>query len=201
MCKATRFAPYSSCGTTPRNGTSIRNGSRPAAARKVREFPQSPGVYLMKDAAGRVIYVGKAKNLRARVRSYFLETRLAEAKTDTLVRVAESVSTIIVDNEREERVRQAAMRRELRERLSSLPAPRNDYQIVVPELPEMEEAEEGLEEDAADAARCSEVRPMGSDCWRAAFGLWISVGLVVVSLRATEAIKVAISNGETRSSP
>ena len=36
------------------------------AAAKVREFPQSPGIYLMKDAAGRVIYVGKAKNLRSR---------------------------------------------------------------------------------------------------------------------------------------
>ena len=40
---------------------------------KVREFPQTPGVYLMKDAAGRVIYVGKAKNLRARAGSYFLK--------------------------------------------------------------------------------------------------------------------------------
>ena len=35
------------------------------AAEKVRSFPQTPGVYLMKDDAGRVIYVGKAKNLRA----------------------------------------------------------------------------------------------------------------------------------------
>ena len=35
------------------------------AAEKVRTFPQTPGVYLMKDDAGRVIYVGKAKNLRA----------------------------------------------------------------------------------------------------------------------------------------
>ena len=43
------------------------------AARKVRTFPQSPGVYLMKDAAGRVIYVGKAKNLRSRASSYFLK--------------------------------------------------------------------------------------------------------------------------------
>lgn len=35
------------------------------AAEKVRSFPQTPGVYLMKDEAGRVIYIGKAKNLRA----------------------------------------------------------------------------------------------------------------------------------------
>ena len=45
-------------------------GFRRAAA-KVREFPQTPGVYLMKDAAGRVIYIGKAKNLRSRAGSYF----------------------------------------------------------------------------------------------------------------------------------
>src|SRR5690242_11243721 len=38
---------------------------------KVREFPTGPGIYLMKDAAGDVIYVGKAKNLRSRAGSYF----------------------------------------------------------------------------------------------------------------------------------
>lgn len=43
------------------------------AATKVRSFPQSPGVYLFKDAAGVVIYVGKAKNLRSRAGSYFLK--------------------------------------------------------------------------------------------------------------------------------
>jgi excinuclease ABC subunit C len=47
-------------------------GFRRAQA-KVREFPTTPGVYLFKDAAGRVIYVGKAKNLRARAGSYFLK--------------------------------------------------------------------------------------------------------------------------------
>ena len=41
------------------------------AAKKVREFPQKPGVYLMKDKADCVIYIGKAKNLRNRARSYF----------------------------------------------------------------------------------------------------------------------------------
>src|SRR5438445_5490273 len=41
------------------------------AAATVREFPRTPGVYLMKDSAGRVIYVGKAKILRSRAGSYF----------------------------------------------------------------------------------------------------------------------------------
>lgn len=55
-------------------------GFRRAAA-KVREFPQTPGVYLLKDAAGRVIYIGKAKNLRARASSYFLKGAAEEYRT------------------------------------------------------------------------------------------------------------------------
>ena len=45
-----------------------------APGEKVRGFPTTPGVYLMKDAQGRVIYIGKAKNLRARAGSYFHKT-------------------------------------------------------------------------------------------------------------------------------
>ncbi|QDV55696.1 excinuclease ABC subunit UvrC [Rosistilla oblonga] len=51
------------------------------AAAKVRTFPQTPGVYLMKDAAGRVIYIGKAKNLRSRAGSYFLKAAAEEQRT------------------------------------------------------------------------------------------------------------------------
>jgi excinuclease ABC subunit C len=60
-----------------------------------------PGVYLYKDAHGAVIYVGKAKNLRARVRSYFLEERLADVKTGTLIHDAREIDFIQVDNEKE----------------------------------------------------------------------------------------------------
>lgn len=55
-------------------------GFRRAAAR-VREFPQKPGVYLFKDLAGRVIYVGKATNLRSRAGSYFLKQAREEPRT------------------------------------------------------------------------------------------------------------------------
>ena len=51
------------------------------AGEKVRTFPQTPGVYLMKDASGVVIYVGKAKNLRNRASSYFLQAAAIEART------------------------------------------------------------------------------------------------------------------------
>ena len=50
---------------------------------KASQAPLLPGVYLYKDADGEVIYVGKAKNLRTRVRSYFSDERLADAKTGT----------------------------------------------------------------------------------------------------------------------
>jgi excinuclease ABC subunit C len=52
-------------------------GFRRAAA-KVREFPTTPGVYLMKDGVDRVIYIGKAKNLRSRASSYFLKAAAQE---------------------------------------------------------------------------------------------------------------------------
>ena len=68
---------------------------------KVILLPLNPGVYLYKDAQGKVIYVGKAKSLRARVRSYFSEERLADAKTDTLITEARDVDYILVDNEKE----------------------------------------------------------------------------------------------------
>ena len=68
---------------------------------KIRTIPNLPGCYLYKNAEGEVIYVGKAKNLRARVRSYFLEASQANAKTGSLMREAVDVDYITVANEHE----------------------------------------------------------------------------------------------------
>jgi len=68
---------------------------------KIRTLPTSPGCYLYKNAEGEVIYVGKAKNLRARVRSYFLEANQMNAKTGTLMREAVDLDYITVANEHE----------------------------------------------------------------------------------------------------
>jgi excinuclease ABC subunit C len=68
---------------------------------KIRTLPAEPGVYLYKNAAGDVIYVGKAKNLRSRVASYFRAARWEDAKTDTLVREAVDVDYIVVANNKE----------------------------------------------------------------------------------------------------
>src|SRR6202790_2808732 len=64
-------------------------------------LPLSPGVYLYKDEHGAVIYVGKAKNLRARVRSYFSDERVADVKTGTLISDARDIEYILVDNNKE----------------------------------------------------------------------------------------------------
>lgn len=68
---------------------------------KVSEFPLEPGVYLFKDATEKIIYVGKAKSLRQRVKSYLLDSRQLDAKTGSLVREIAEAEYIVVDNERE----------------------------------------------------------------------------------------------------
>ena len=70
-------------------------------AAKIRSLPASAGVYLYKNAEGEVIYVGKAKNLRSRVSSYFHASRVHDAKTGTLVREAVDVDYIVVANNKE----------------------------------------------------------------------------------------------------
>jgi excinuclease ABC subunit C len=65
------------------------------------QLPLQPGVYLYKDAGGKVIYVGKAKSLRHRVRSYFSDDKLADVKTGTLLSEARTIDYILVDNEKE----------------------------------------------------------------------------------------------------
>ncbi len=68
---------------------------------KAAQLPLLPGVYLYKDQHGEVIYVGKARNLRARVRSYFSDDRLADSKTGTLISDARDIEYILVDNNKE----------------------------------------------------------------------------------------------------
>ena len=75
---------------------------------KLKEIPPSPGVYLHKDAAGKVIYVGKAKNLRSRVRSYF-RARPFDRKTDALVGQISDLEFIVTDNEVEALILEATL--------------------------------------------------------------------------------------------
>ncbi len=66
---------------------------------QLENLSSQPGVYLFRNSEGKVIYVGKAKNLRARVRSYFQDARNLDPKTAVMVRKIATLETIIVDNE------------------------------------------------------------------------------------------------------
>lgn len=66
---------------------------------RVKNFPASPGVYLMKDLEERILYVGKAKNLRARVRSYFLKDN--PLKTKVLMSHVREIEYLVTGNEYE----------------------------------------------------------------------------------------------------
>ena len=76
----------------------IRFGYR-KAAEKVRDFPMEPGVYLMKDAQGRVLYIGKAKRLRARASSYFRRDAAEDSRVGPLVREIRDIDFILAESE------------------------------------------------------------------------------------------------------
>ncbi|HVQ39319.1 MAG TPA: GIY-YIG nuclease family protein, partial [Pyrinomonadaceae bacterium] len=77
-------------------------------AEKLKEIPTSAGVYLYKDSSGKIIYIGKAKRLRSRVRSYF-QARPFDRKTDALVRQIADVEVIVTDNEVEALILEATL--------------------------------------------------------------------------------------------
>src|ERR671933_1317122 len=87
---------------------------------KLKNLPTSPGVYLHKDAAGKIIYVGKAKNLRNRVRSYFQTGRDRDAKTRELVKRIRDLEFIVTDTEVEALVLESNLIKQHRPRYNIL---------------------------------------------------------------------------------
>lgn len=77
-------------------------------AEKLKEIPVSAGVYLYKDSAGKIIYIGKAKRLRSRVKSYF-QSRPFDLKTDALVKQIADVEFIVTDSEVEALILEATL--------------------------------------------------------------------------------------------
>jgi excinuclease ABC subunit C len=70
-----------------------------ALQRRLDALPDSPGVYLWKDAAGKVLYVGKARNLRSRAKSYYTADHAGSPKNQLLVRLIADIDTIVVASE------------------------------------------------------------------------------------------------------
>jgi excinuclease ABC subunit C len=73
----------------------------PALIQKAEAVPARPGVYIFKGENGRPIYVGKAKSLRHRVRSYFQDSRPPDEKRDIMLEAAQDLEVVLVDNEKE----------------------------------------------------------------------------------------------------
>jgi excinuclease ABC subunit C len=92
----------------------------PVDLERIAKLATRPGVYLLRDARGSVLYVGKAKSLRARVRSYFQPGAELGAKNRELVRAVESVETIVVGSEAEALILEANLIKEHRPRFNIL---------------------------------------------------------------------------------
>ena len=89
-----------------------------SVAAKLPHLPESPGVYLWKDAAGVVLYVGKAKRLRSRVRSYFASDHRESVKTRALVLQVADLETIVVPSEAHALVLEANLIKEYKPRFN-----------------------------------------------------------------------------------
>ena len=85
---------------------------------RIPHLPESPGVYLWKDADGTVLYVGKAKRLRSRVRSYANLERIESVKTYALMKQVASVDTIVVPSEAHALILEANLIKEYKPRFN-----------------------------------------------------------------------------------
>jgi excinuclease ABC subunit C len=87
-------------------------------AEKVKQFPAAPGVYLMKDAQGRVLYIGKAKNLRNRASHYFSQAAVADRRTCDLVPLIHDIDFIALDSEVDALLMEARLVRDIQPRFN-----------------------------------------------------------------------------------
>lgn len=92
----------------------------PVDTERLKTLPKRPGVYLFRDERKRVLYVGKAKSLRPRVRSYFQREADLSAKNRELVRLIDSVETMVVGSEGEALILEANLIKEHRPRFNIL---------------------------------------------------------------------------------
>lgn len=96
----------------------LEHGMPVPVAQKLPHLPESPGVYLWKDADGQVLYVGKAKRLRSRVRSYWVQDHVSSPKTRAMVRKVRDLETIVVPSEAHALILEATLIKEYRPRFN-----------------------------------------------------------------------------------
>ncbi len=96
----------------------IARGMPASVAQKLPHLPESPGVYLWKDDEGKVLYVGKAKRLRSRVKSYWAQDHLSSPKTRGLMRKVRDLETIVVPSESHALILEATLIKEYHPRFN-----------------------------------------------------------------------------------
>ncbi|NLY31468.1 MAG: excinuclease ABC subunit UvrC [Firmicutes bacterium] len=138
-------------------------------AEKVRQLPASSGVYIFKDAAGEIIYVGKAKNLRSRVRSYFGEAAAQQLKVEAIQRLAVDLDYILTATEVEALLLEGQLIKKHRPRYNVLLKDDKEYPYIRIDL-------------AADYPRLEVVRKAGRDKARY-FGPYPNAGVVNDTLK------------------
>lgn len=107
-------------GSPQQTDAAAESGSEPLPPReKVKTFPTTPGVYLMKDAQGRVIYVGKAVNLRSRASSYFTSAAAVDRRTADLVPEIADLDCIETDSEVDALLLEARLIKDIQPRFNS----------------------------------------------------------------------------------
>jgi excinuclease ABC subunit C len=100
----------------PGQHSPIINGAEPALAAKLLNLPQKPGVYQFKSSTGEVLYVGKAVNLRNRVRQYFQKSERKEPRIRAMASKIRDVELIVTDSEVEALILETSMIQQLKPR-------------------------------------------------------------------------------------
>jgi excinuclease ABC subunit C len=98
---------------------------------KLENLPAGPGVYQHKDAEGKVLYVGKAKNLRNRVRQYFQKSRAADPRIEQMLAKATDLEIIVTDSEVEALILEANLIKKLKPRYNVLLKDDKSYPYIV----------------------------------------------------------------------
>ena len=112
-------------------GQEFQSGSSLSLQEKLESLPQKPGVYQFKNAEGKVLYVGKAQNLRSRVRQYFQKSRSADSRLDALVPKIRDLELIVTDSEVEALILEANLIKKLKPRYNVLLKDDKSYPYIV----------------------------------------------------------------------
>jgi excinuclease ABC subunit C len=125
-------------------------------------IPVEPGVYLMKDKKGRVIYIGKASSLRARVRSYFTRSGDVRAFVSLLDRLLGDIETVVTNNEKEALLLENNLIKQHQPRFNIKLVDDKNYLVLRLAMPPAGRAKEGADQ-AARYPRLEVTRRIGTD--------------------------------------